>query len=140
MTNMVLDDQILNAVEYINVTREGEVKDREREWMESGQEEEPDEDFTWVDNLCEKQPELLLDQTYFTYVNQNRTPIRKGEQAFTCYGSRTNLFLLVSYGFALRGNLFDAEHFDVLLEVDSGKRAFPKLEQMLEPDRKRQSV
>ena len=59
MTNMVLDDQLLNAVEYINVTREGPVKDREHSWIEKGQDEEPDEDFTWVMDLSKNHPDLL---------------------------------------------------------------------------------
>ena len=56
---MVLDDQLLNAVEYINVTREGPVKDREHSWIEKGQDEEPDEDFTWVMDLSKNHPDLL---------------------------------------------------------------------------------
>lgn len=36
------------------------------------------------------------------------TPVNAGSQLFNSYGSRTNKFLLVWYGFAYRDNLYDS--------------------------------
>ena len=33
-------------------------------------------------------------ETYFCTINDNRRPLKKGEQAFISYGCRTNFFLL----------------------------------------------
>ena len=44
--------------------------------------------------------------------------MKKGEQAWYCYGRRTNGFLLMSYGFCPKGNLYDAVKFQLRLDVD----------------------
>jgi hypothetical protein len=43
-----LDDNILNAVEYIKVDEDGKVKEREQKWIQGGDDEESDEDFMWI--------------------------------------------------------------------------------------------
>ena len=48
-----------------------------------------DEDFSWYND------KPLKDDTYFVLVNCDRRIQRKGEQAFYCYGKRSNSFLLL---------------------------------------------
>jgi hypothetical protein len=48
-----------------------------------------DEDFSWyVDSK-------MKDETYFVLVNCDRRPLKVGEQAYYCYGKRSNAFLLL---------------------------------------------
>lgn len=54
-----------------------------------------DEDFSWYDDAA------MRDDTYFVLVNCDRRTIRQGEQAFYCYGKRSNAFLLLKYARAL---------------------------------------
>jgi len=68
-------------------------------WLAGEDDEEEDEDFEWVDKERRKDPGKFDSETYFTFVNEMRKPMKKGEQAWNCYGNRTNLFLLVNYGF-----------------------------------------
>ena len=39
--------------------------------------------------------------------------MKKGEQAWNCYGNRNNLFLLINYGFCFQDNLYDSFEFYV---------------------------
>lgn len=47
-------------------------------------------------------------ETYFTLTNMCREPLKKGDQAFNCYGNRTNRYLLIDYGFAFENNRYDS--------------------------------
>lgn len=48
-----------------------------------------DEDFSWYKDAKHR------DETYFVLVNCDRRTVKKGEQAFYCYGKRSNAFLLL---------------------------------------------
>lgn len=72
------------------------------EQMESSSESD-DEEFDWYTDTPEMQ-----NQTYFCLTNMNRGPLRKGEQAFNCYGNRCNRYLLMDYGFAFADNRYDS--------------------------------
>jgi Ca2+-dependent lipid-binding protein len=65
--------------------------DDDEEMSASDQEdyEVEDEDFSWYNDS------KLKDSTYFVLVNCDRRTIRKGEQAFYCYGKRSNAFLIL---------------------------------------------
>lgn len=41
----------------------------------------------------------LSDDAFFVLYNQSRSTMPKNSQALMCYGERTNLFLMVNYGF-----------------------------------------
>ena len=44
--------------------------------------------------------------------------MKKGEQAWNCYGNRTNRYLLVNYGFCYEDNLHESFHFDVRIDLN----------------------
>lgn len=57
---LALESTILDAVEYIPVEEEGEVKVREKKLIEEGDDdEEPEEDFEWMQDLKNKDPDSL---------------------------------------------------------------------------------
>ena len=66
-------------------------------------EESDDEDFDWY----EQSPQMEQ-ETYFCLTNMNRASLKKGEQAYNCYGNRTNRYLLIDYGFAFPDNSYDS--------------------------------
>jgi hypothetical protein len=97
---MELDNSILDAVEYIPVEEECIVKQREQRLIQTGQDdEEPEEEWEWIDDLKNRDPESLRNETFFIFANEMRKPMKAGTQAWNCYGNRSNIFLLVNYGF-----------------------------------------
>ena len=44
--------------------------------------------------------------------------MQKGSQAMNCYGSRTNDFLLVNYGFCFQNNLINSLKTNLRLDID----------------------
>ena len=74
-----------------------ELSDKEEEKPEEQEEElsdqedfdAEDEDFKWYDHA------KMKDNSYFVFVNCDRRTVKKGEQAFYCYGKRSNAFLLL---------------------------------------------
>jgi hypothetical protein len=47
-----------------------------------------------TDRLSWYKPEVNDSDTYFAMINSNRRVLQPGEQAYYCYGSRSNKFLL----------------------------------------------
>ena len=80
--------------------------------------EQEDESLEWMEDLKESDPETLKEQTYFTMINLNRKKVTKGEQAYYCYGQRSNMHLLSTYGFCLKDNLYDSFRVHFRLDVD----------------------
>jgi len=81
----------LDESEYIK-EESGPIKEKEDAWFKSGLPLNKEfEKFDWMQKLGKKSGE---EHTYFTYVNQNRKAMKAGDQAFYCYGDRTNSFLL----------------------------------------------
>ena len=71
-----------------------------------------DENFDWYDaDKYEK-------ESYFCYVNQERRTIQKGEQAYYCYGCRSNKDLLTNYGFCFADNRYDSYSIMLKMKVD----------------------
>jgi len=64
--------------------------------------ESDDEEFEWYSD------ETMQDDTYFCLTNMNRATMKKGEEAFNCYGNRCNRYLLIDYGFAFANNHYDS--------------------------------
>ena len=71
------------------------------------------ENFDWFDE------KVHGDDTYFTYVNKNRKPIKAGEQIFYCYDFNSNQYLLLNYGFCFPDNNYDS--LEVPLRLDAPK-------------------
>ena len=42
---------ILNSLEYVGIEHDGEVKEREKSYVEDGEGMDPEEDFKWVESL-----------------------------------------------------------------------------------------
>ena len=61
---------MLDNLEYQPMEKEGPVKDKEENWTQRFKDDESDEEFDWV-----KSNEST---TYISFVNNNRTPIKKG--------------------------------------------------------------
>ena len=57
---LVLDNTMLDAVEYIPIEEDCEVKRREEGFIATGgDDDEPDEDFEWMEDLKKKDPNSL---------------------------------------------------------------------------------
>ena len=113
-----MTEEILDSIEYIPIEEECAVKKREKGWIEGRVDtdgETSDEDFSWMDDV---DPKLLESETYFTFINESRFVMKKGEQAWNCYGNRTNRYLLVNYGFCYEDNLHESFHFDVRIDLN----------------------
>lgn len=109
---------MLNAIEYIPIEEDCPSKDKQKQYVEEGYNEESDEDFHWMDQLKVTDPVSLQNDTYFTFVNQMRKKMEKGTQAWNCYGNRSNIFLLMNYGFCFPDNLYDSLRFMVRLDLE----------------------
>lgn len=55
--------------------------------------EETEEEMDWY------KPQVHEKESYFAFVNMRRRTLQPGEQAYYCYGNRSNKFLLLNYGF-----------------------------------------
>jgi len=131
MVKTDLSAEILNALEYVGVQHEGELKEREKTYVVDGDDEEPEEDFAWVNTLRSTNPESLSNYTYFCLINNTRKAMPKGSQAWNCYGNRTNVFLLVNYGFCFKDNLYDSVKMQMRLDIDFTDSAYPEVKRML---------
>lgn len=72
--------------------------------------EETEEEFDWY------QPSIHEDESYFVFVNLQRKALQPGEQAYYCYGNRSNKFLLMNYGFCFKDNANDS--YAVRMKMD----------------------
>lgn len=82
-------------------------------------------------SLKTEKPESLDTETYFTFINEMRTPMPKGSQAWNCYGNRTNVFLMVNYGFCFKDNLYDSVKLMMRLDIDFSENKYPELLRMI---------
>lgn len=69
----------------------------------------------------------MCDETYFVFTNLNRRTLQPGEQAFYCYGNRSNKFLLSNYGFAFLGNRCDSYCVRMKMRLDTSDLAVQKM-------------
>ena len=126
-----LPAEVLNSLEYVGVEHDGELKEREKTYVQEGDDEEPTEDFTWVSTLRSNNPQSLENYTYFCLINDTRKVMRKDSQAWNCYGNRTNVFLLVNYGFCFQNNLYDSVKLQMRLDIDFSRNDYPDVNSML---------
>ena len=120
-----LDLNVLNAIEYIPIEEDCPAREKQQQYADEGYNEESDEDFSWLEELKDKDPVSLENDTYFTFINETRKPFKKGTQAWNCYGDRSNMFLLMNYGFCFEGNVYDSLKFMVRLDL-----SFSRLEEI----------
>ena len=125
-----MTEQKIQVSEYVPVEAEGEVKDREASFLLGKEDDEPEEDFSWLEEGWEESE--ITKETYFVMVNMNRAPFTKGQQCWYSYGSRTNDFLLCNYGFSVRNNHFDSYKFFLQMDVNFQEEQLT-LERMLAP-------
>ena len=57
--------------------------------------------------------------------------MKAGTQAWNCYGNRSNIFLLVNYGFCFQDNLYDSFKFMVRLDVDFKDLQAPNVDKLI---------
>ena len=60
-----------------------------------------------------------------------RRPMKKGTQAWNCYGNRNNRFLLVNYGFCFADNLYDSFECHATLDIKPENFAKPMPKDLL---------
>ena len=73
-----LDDDVLNAIEYIPIEEDCPAKEIQQQYADEGYNEEPDEDFEWLEDLQRNDPVSLENDTFFTFINQTRKTFQKG--------------------------------------------------------------
>jgi hypothetical protein len=61
----------------------------------------------------------MEEETYFCLTNMHRKVLKKGDQAFNCYGNRSNRFLLMDYGFAFHDNRYDSVELFLNMTADN---------------------
>ena len=115
--DLEIEDNELILTEYLAVQEDGPVKEREAKWLAGGEDEEGDDTFEWIDDLEKQDEKKAKNETYFIFANEMRRPMKKGTQAWNCYGNRTNEYLLVNYGFCFENNLYSSYSFNVKLNV-----------------------
>ena len=116
--NLIVDCNNLDKMEYIRNGDDGNLKAKEYKRLDLEiNESEEDEDYSWMEPLIKADYQRFQDETYFCAINYGRRRMKKGDQAFLCYGCRTNYFLLQSYGFCFIDNLHESFKFYVKLDL-----------------------
>jgi hypothetical protein len=59
------------------------------------------------------------EDVYFSMNSRHRSCYRHGDQLFNSYGLRTNRFLILNYGFAIRQNKYNSLGFKVFVNYTS---------------------
>lgn len=59
------------------------------------------------------------EDVYFSMNSRHRSCYRQGDQLFNSYGLRTNRFLILNYGFAIRQNKYNSLGFKVFVNYTS---------------------
>ena len=120
----------LCVLEYVVANKEN-ADQREQTWIDTGLEDESDDDLKWYDELFEKDVKSALNETYMVFVNDTREKMRAGDQVFINYGPRTNAFLFYNYGFAFADNKNDSYKLQLRLDIDLNKTLEPTVDQMI---------
>ena len=106
------DDQVRNVwnLGYISSDKEESNDTDQEETSKYIKDDKPvsDED----EDIDTSSLPFLVDYTSplnsFCFVNVQDQPVQAGTQIFSCYGSRTNMFLLENYGFAILPNKYNS--------------------------------
>lgn len=83
--------------------------------------DETDEEFDWY------KPQEHDPESYFCFVNMQRRTLHPGEQAYYCYGNRSNKFLLMNYGFCFPDNRNDSYSLRLKMDIDLKELFIPKM-------------
>ena len=97
-----IDEGRLDRNEYRDKQAEPLKPKMKAKGEEASSESSADEEFDWYNS--EKHDR----ESYFCFVNLRRRQLQPGEQAFYCYGNRSNKYLLLNYGFCFPGNRYDS--------------------------------
>ena len=81
--------------------------------------DESEDDFSWLSEEKES-------STYFALINESRETMKKGTQAWNCYGYRTNLYLLATYGFCFADNNYNFYKLYLSLDLPDNKSSKKK--------------
>ena len=116
-----ISEWTLQVNEYYDVSREVQQGPYSQTYITSEhqenrlqvEEEESDEEFEWCKN------QEISEESYFVYVNKNRTTVRPGDQIYYCYGNRNNKFLLQNYGFCFEDNKRDSFSISIRMAVNT---------------------
>lgn len=104
----------LNRNEYVDpkVSKKPFKPKKTADDNESSTSDESDEEFGWYKS------ELHDDEMYIVFCNLQRRTLQPGEQAYYCYGNRSNKFLLMHYGFCFLGNRYDSFAIKMRMDID----------------------
>lgn len=83
--------------------------------------EETEEEMDWY------KPQVHEKESYFAFVNMRRRTLQPGEQAYYCYGNRSNKFLLLNYGFCFQDNAYDSYVVKMKMNPDLQKLFIPEM-------------
>ena len=64
--------------------------------------------------------------------------MKKGEQAFTSYGARTNSFLLVHYGFCYQNNIYDS--FEFYMKMNTKLESPDQIHLLIAPEEQEKNI
>ena len=123
-----LTEEMLDSVEFVN---EKETKEMPEDDDFGSSDDEAaggvikTSDFDWL-KLTEPQ-----EDTYFTFINSSRNIMKKGSQAYNCYGRRGNMYLLVNYGFCFQNNHYDSVRCPLRLDIPILKTRLPDVKDMM---------
>jgi hypothetical protein len=90
-------------------SKDAEGKDGKTEKDKNDDEEDDtdsEDDFDWIEESDEK-------DVFWVFYTDEELRYRAGEQVFNNYGNRSNHFLMLWYGFALKKNRYDSLNFSV---------------------------
>ena len=116
-----LSGKMLKRMEYMEVEEPCESKSREQNWLAGGPEEALADSCEWLIEEEKADLQKAHNETYFTFTNELRKPMKAGAQAWICYGKRNNRYLLLNYGFCFQNNRHGSVevHATLDLKIDS---------------------
>jgi hypothetical protein len=76
----------------------------------------------------------MIQDSYVVFINETREVMKAGNQCFYSYGSLSNQFLLVVYGFCFANNAYDSYKFNVRMKIDPQHGPFTPENMIAPPD------
>ena len=118
-----IDEGRLNKNEYRNRQADALKPKMKVKGEEASSESSEDEEFDWYSSDKHDR------DSYFCFVNLRRRQLQPGEQAFYCYGNRSNKYLLLNYGICFPGNRYDS--YSVWTNLKNFDKLDPFIPQMI---------
>lgn len=113
---------MLNEDEFIPHTENGQKGETKAQTVHNEAE--------WISSMRRTNPQVLDEETFITLINDSRTVMKSGTQAWNSYGKLTNMDLLVHYGFCFKNNLYDSFKQKLSLDIDFTAR-LPGIQEMI---------